>query len=61
VGTLKEDVEQLEYERQQYSEQMEKTDQESSKADNDLSKSSVKANEIVVVSALIEEKVALND
>lgn len=61
MGTLKEDVEQLEYERQQYSEQMEKTDQESSKADNDLSKSSVKANEIVVVSALIEEKVALND
>ena len=49
------------YERQQYNEQINITSQEQEQVDNQLHNSSVKANEVVVVSALIEEKARLNE
>lgn len=59
VVTLKEEVEQLEYERTQYKEQIEIVSGESEQVETQITNSSVKANEVVVVSALIEEKVRL--
>lgn len=52
-------MEQLEYEKTQYSEQIEIVSKESEQIEAQINSSTVKANEVVVVSALIEEKVRL--
>ena len=59
VATLTAEVEQLDYERGQYREKIQEVTQESDALDVQQQNSSVKEHEIVVVSALIEEKARL--
>ena len=61
MSQLKEDSEQLEYERQQYREQLQITQEEERQVEQQLHNSSVKANEAVVVTALVEEKSRLDE
>ena len=59
VVTLQNEVDQLTYEKSQYVEQLTITNQEAEQAEAKIANSSVKEYEVVVVSALIEEKVRL--
>ena len=59
LAALQAEVEQYEHEKTQYEEQLEIVVSETLQLEKKISKSSVKEHEIVVVSALIEEKVAL--
>lgn len=59
VATLTTVVEQLDYERGQYTEKITEVTGEAETLDNQVTDSSVKEHEIVVVSALIEEKARL--
>ena len=59
VSTIAAEVEQLEYERGQYKEKIVEVTQESETLEQQITKSSLKEHEIVVVSALIEEKARL--
>ena len=59
LAALQAEVEQYEHEKTQYEEQLEIVVSETLQLEKKFSKSSVKEHEIVVVSALIEEKVAL--
>jgi len=51
----------LEYEREQYQQQVTTYQQETEGVDNQIERSSVKEHEIMVVTALIDEKARLND
>lgn len=53
------EVEQLEYERGQYKEKIDEVSKETGDLDEEITSASVKEHEIVVVSALIEEKTRL--
>lgn len=59
LAALQAEVEQYEHEKTQYEEQLAIVASETLQLEKKISKSSVKEHEIVVVSALIEEKVAL--
>ncbi len=59
LAALQAEVEQYEHEKIQYEEQLAIVASETLQLEKKISKSSVKEHEIVVVSALIEEKVAL--
>ena len=59
VTNLSAEVEQLEYERGQYTEKIEEVTAEADQLDNQVSSSTIQEHEIVVVSALIEEKARL--
>ena len=59
MTTLTGEVEQLDYERGQYKEKIVEVTTEADQLDNKVTDSSVKEHEIVVVSALIEEKARL--
>lgn len=58
---MKEDTDQLQYEREQYKEQLQLTSKEESQVESQLRNASVKANEVVVVTSLIEEKSRLDE
>lgn len=51
----------MEYEREQYQQQVTTYQQETEGVDNQIERSSVKEHEIMVVTALIDEKARLND
>lgn len=61
VSLLERETEELEYANAQYKEQLEKVKRETDEVDASIAQSSVKANEVAVVTALIEEKSRLAD
>ena len=54
-----EEVSQLEYEREQYQEQIDKVSREAAKLEAQIEASTVREHEIMIVQALIEEKASL--
>ena len=59
AAAAKEEVAQLEYEREQYQEEIDKVAGESKILEMEIDKSNVKEHEIMIVQAMIEEKVTL--
>jgi hypothetical protein len=55
------ELEQVEYEREQYSQQVNLVTREAEQVDNQIERSNIKEHEIMVVTALIDEKARLND
>jgi chromosome segregation ATPase len=55
------ELEQVEYEREQYSQQVQVVTRESEAVDGQIERASVKEHEIIVVTALIDEKARLTD
>jgi hypothetical protein len=55
------ELEQLEYEREQYDQQVRVVNKESETIDSQIERSSVKEHEIMIVTGLIDEKARLND
>ena len=55
------ELEQVEYEREQYSQQVNLVTREAETVDSQIERSNIKEHEIMVVTALIDEKVRLND
>jgi hypothetical protein len=55
------ELEQLEYEREQYAQQVKVVSREAEDVENQIERSVVKEHEIMVVTALIDEKARLNE
>jgi hypothetical protein len=55
------ELEQVEYEREQYTQQVNLVTREAETVDSQIERSNIKEHEIMVVTALIDEKVRLND
>ena len=55
------ELELVEYEREQYSQQVDLVSREADTVDKQIERSNIKEHEIMVVTALIDEKVRLND
>jgi chromosome segregation ATPase len=60
-GQVTSELEQIEYEREQYAQQVQVVTRDSEQVDNQIERASVKEHEIMVVTALIDEKARLND